>query len=163
LLENARELARDEQARGQSLKTRASWSLGFQGLIVTLVLPVIGDLATGSDLGPGLTPIAAAIGLIAIVILLDSARLSLKALSIVQMWHVNPEETDRYPTDGFIAKETAIAEGEMLHGWVRQFREEREANNIKAEQLGVALRRLAHGIAVLAALIFIVSLHAFGV
>jgi hypothetical protein len=162
-LENARELARDEQARGQSLKTRASWLLGFLGLVLTLVLTVIGGLATGDDLGPCLTPVAAAIGVIAVAVLLDSARWALKALSIAQIWHVGIAETDRYPSEEFVSKETVIAEGEMLQGWVRQFREERAANDIKATQLETAFARLAVSFLVLAALIATVSLHAFGV
>jgi hypothetical protein len=162
-LENARELARDEQARGQSLKSRASWSLGFQGLILTLVLTVLGDLAAGTHLGPSLTPVAAAIGVIAVAILLDSARWALKALSIVDIWHVGTEETDSYPSHEFVGKETVVAEGEMLRGWVHQFHDERDANNVKARELQTAFRRLGLSFLVLAALIATVALHGFGV
>lgn len=163
LLANVRELARDEQARGQSLKTRASWALGFQGVVLALVLTVVGDLAIDTKLGPCLSPIAGAFGLIAALVLLDSARWSMRALRVEQMWHVGPEETDKYPTYEYIGKKPEVAEGEMIKGWSRQFREERAINNDKADQLEKGLFRLNLSFVVLAALLATVALRTFGV
>ncbi len=162
LLDNARALADGEQERGASLKQRAGWLLGFIGVTLSLVLAQTREFAR-SDLGGVGKPVAAALVLIALCFILDAARWALRTLSVVKLWHVDPEEAQRYPSWAYVGKRPEVARGEMLQGWVRQFADERPANDIKAEELQRAFRRLAVGIAVLAAVGVIVSARAFGV
>lgn len=162
LLENAKALADGEQERGASLKQRAGWLLGFIGVTLSLLLAQTREFAR-SDLGGVGKPAAAALVLIALCFILDAARWALRTLSVVKLWHVDPDEAQRYPSWAYIGKPPEVARGEMLHGWVRQFADERPANDVKAEELQRAFRRLAIGIAVLAAVGTIVSARAFGV
>lgn len=161
LLENAKALADDEQERGASLKQRAGWLLGFLGVMLSLLLGQARELMR-TDLGSVGKPLAAALVLIALVLIVDAARWALRTLSVVELWHVGPEEARRYPTYRYIGKQPEVARGEMLQGWVRQFADERPANDRKAQELQRAFRRLTFGIGVLAAVALILSARVFG-
>jgi hypothetical protein len=141
LLENAKALADGEERRGDSLKQRAGWLRGFLGVMLTVLLMQAREFSR-SDLGSVGKPLSAALVLVALVVLIDAARLALRTLSVVNLWHIGPDETTHYPSYRFIGKPPAEARGEMLQGWARQFAEERPANDIKAEQLQGAFRRL---------------------
>ena len=117
-------------------------------------------MAAGGSVG---TPVAALIALAAVVVILLSARPALRALDVVELWHVGEREARDYPKNRFIRKPVTQARGEMLQGWVRQFCEEREANNEKADDLACAVRRLSGAFVILAGLLIIVCVRAFGV
>lgn len=162
LLENAKALADGEQDRGASLKQRAGWLLGFIGVTLSLLLGQARAFAH-SDLGSVGKPLAAALVLVALVFILDAARWALRTLAVVPLWHVDAREALQYPNWGSITKKPEVARGEMLQGWVRQFADERPANDRKAQELQRAFRRLTYGVVILAGVAVIVSLRAFGV
>lgn len=162
LLENAKSLAADEQERGASLKQRAGWLLGLLGVTLTLLATQAREFGR-SDLGAVGTPLAAVLVLVALVCILNAARWALRTLEVVSIWHVHVNEAKRYPTWAYISKAPEVARGEMLQGWVRQFADERPANDAKATQLQRAFANLTAGICVLAATALIVCLRAFGV
>ena len=162
LLDNAKALAAGEQERGGSLKQRAGWLLGLLGVTLTLLATQAREFGR-SDLGAVGTPLAAGLVLIALVFILNAARWALRTLEVVSIWHVHVDEAKRYPTWAYISKAPEVARGEMLHGWVKQFADERPANDAKATQLQRAFANLTAGICVLAATALIVCLRAFGV
>lgn len=161
LLANAQALAGGEQERGDSLKQRAGVLLGFLAVILTVLLTQAREFAR-SDLGAVGKPLAAALVLIALVFVLDAARCALQTLALVELWHVDVKEAERYASWAFIGKAPEVARGEMLRGWVRQFADERPANDLKAKQLRRAFSRLTTGVVVLAGLALIVCGRAFG-
>jgi hypothetical protein len=162
LLENAKALAAGEQERGVSLKQRAGWLLGLLGVTLTLLATQAREFGR-SDLGAVGTPLAAGLVLIALACILNAARWALRTLEVVSIWHVHVDEAKRYPTWAYISKAPEVARGEMLHGWVKQFADERPANDAKATHLQRAFANLTAGICVLAATALIVCLRAFGI
>ena len=161
LLENAKALADGEDARGASLKLRAGWLLGFLGVMLTILLTQARELPR-ADLGAIGTPVAGTSVIIALGFILASARLAVKTLSVVQLWHVEPAEAQKYPTNEYISEQPEDARGKMLHGWVRQFADERPANNIKATDLQKAFQRLLYGFFALAGLAITILARALG-
>lgn len=161
LLENAKVLAHDEETRGVSLKQRAAWLVGFQGVILGIVLSKATSFAEGGWGAVG-TPLAGVATLLAVFAILHSVRPALRVLGVVQLWHVRADVVRSYPTYGFICKSPTQARGEMLHGWARQFAEERAANDNKATELEEAFRRITGAFLVLAALVLIVCARTLG-
>jgi hypothetical protein len=161
-LTNAKALANDEETRGASLKQRAGLLLGFEGVMLGILLTQASQL-TSDRLGAVGTPIAGVLVAVGVLLLIDAARYALQTLSIVKVWHVGPEESDRYCTYEFLAKDVAIAQGEMLRGWTRQFSEARTANDGKAEQLQVSFTRLLLSMGTLSGVALIACIRALGV
>lgn len=135
LFEDVREHLKFEDAREQSINTRAGGLAGFVGIVVAITTG-LGKLAL--DLDPsrlaavlagfafGVTMLAlmAALGIAIVKVLLpqESSAISMKRI-------------ESYPTWAYISRDQVMAQGEIMRGWINALARDRQRNSLKAKWL----------------------------
>jgi len=147
-------LSESEESRGQSFNQRAAWLLGFAGVILTLTVGQARQVVT-TDLGWVGEPLSVALLAITAGLLLWASKLAIDVLKPRDVWHIGREEVEHYATQAFVSEEKPLIEGRTLKGLIRQFSEERGANNDKSKLFEKACLRLLWSFGFLAAQILI--------
>jgi len=140
-LDTMQKLSESEESRGQSFNQRAAWLLGFAGVILTLTVGQARQVTT-TDLGALGEPFSAALLAIAAALLLWASKLAIDVLKPRDVWHIGREEVERYVTQAFVSEEKPLVQGRTMKGLIRQFSEERAANNDKSRIFEKACLRL---------------------
>jgi hypothetical protein len=138
-LRNAvRDLVKDEDARAQSLNTRASGLTGFVGLILSVAAAAgaIGGGGTTAGLHHwprvvvGVSVAAALLALIAAVFV-AVVKVLLPSPGIT----ISMEEVERYPLPESVSQDKVMIQGRLMWGFVDALRRERRRNESKAHWL----------------------------
>jgi hypothetical protein len=149
-LDTVQKLSESEELRGQSFNQRAAWLLGFVGVVLTLTVGQAREVVS-TDLGSVGEPVSVGLLAIAAVLLLWAAKLAIDVLKPQDIWHIEREEVERYASRVYVSEERPLVEGRTMRGLIRQFSEEREANNTKSEVFEQSARRLLWSFGFLAA------------
>lgn len=135
-LRNAvRDLLKDEDARAQSLNTRASGLTGFVGLILSVAAAAgaVGGRGTTADLhhwsriviggsvAGALLALVAAVFVSVVKVLLPSPGVT-----------ISIEEVERYPLPESVSLDKVIIQGRLMWGFVDALKRERQRNESKA-------------------------------
>lgn len=138
LLDEVREQLKAEDAREQSLNTRAGGLAGFVAVIVALTSG-LGKLALDADLssrGALLVGIAFGLTLAALSTALGFAVL--RVLIPQEAAAISIQRIEQYPTWAYITKDDVMVRGEIMRGWISALAKDRQRNSSKAKWLRVA-------------------------
>ena len=151
-LENARWVLADEQARGQSLQTRASGLAGFAGIIISLLAAAVVTAAQRHDLTEGQRTVVTAFLAYGLVLLIAAiAMLLLGVLATRQIEVTAVSELELYAKRTFMTHSPAWAQGRITSTLVKALAAERAQNNRRVRWLN------SGATAVVAALVFVAA------
>jgi hypothetical protein len=138
-LRNAvRDLVKDEDARAESLNSRASGLTGFVGLILSVAAAAgaIGGRATTAGLHQwsrvvvGVSVAAALLALVAAVFV-SVVKVLLPRPGIA----ISMEEVERYPLSESVSQDKVMIQGRLMWGFIESLKRERQLNDSKARCL----------------------------
>lgn len=147
LVENVREMLKDEDAREQGFNVRAGGLAGFLGLTVSAAIAVA-KLGLDTPLS-GVAIVCAAISLaVSFGALLTSLALAVvKVLLPQESAAIAMSTIEKYPNWEYIAQQKVMVQGEILHGLIAALAKDRERNSSKATWLRRAYVALLVGVA----------------
>jgi hypothetical protein len=147
LVENVREMLKDEDAREQGFNVRAGGLAGFLGLTVSAAIAVA---KVGLD-----TPLSGVAIVCAAISLAVTFGALLTSLTLAVVKVLLPQESaaiamstiEKYPNWEYIVQQKVMVQGEILHGLIAALAKDRERNSSKATWLRRAYVALLVGIA----------------
>jgi FtsH-binding integral membrane protein len=145
LLENVRELLKDEESRASSLTARGSGVIGFAGIILSLTAAVAAR--TGHSLHGTVRDVVTATSATAFVFLALSIVVAVRGVLLpTSSSTIAMTDIEKYPTWAVIVQEPVMVEGEIMRGLIRALARERFQNQHKARWLRGAYTLLALGL-----------------
>jgi hypothetical protein len=151
LVDEAKYHAQFEENRLAATNQRASWLLGFGGVILALAANQAREMLNQSQLlGPAGRPIAAVALLVGILLVVASIGLALSVIWRAKSWEWNREEIDDLANDDSVQRSRAVAQGTFLRGLLARILAERDGYSELRRRLTWAFATLAAGLAAIA-------------
>jgi hypothetical protein len=151
-LENVRWVLADEQARGQSLQTRASGLAGFAGIIISLLAAAASGVADRDDLSAGQQTAVTTFLTCGLALLVGAIAMLLLGVLATRQIHVTAlRELELYKTRRYMSHTVQWAHGRITTTLVGALAAERLQNSRRVRWLN------AGAAAIVAALVFVAA------